>query len=257
MNNPDRFSWSRVALLYRTFAPRTRRMLVTYPLVSAFAVLLCSLIWRATGSILTFTIVQYLQYLAIFAPLALAIPRGNELLQMLPVRNSERITYCILFYLVLIPLLVFGTEILLETLLLNMNEVFSGIPNQVAAAMAIKLSSSWVLKCYSTLTIACSIITCLTTVIRSRKNQIGKAIIYTFLFSIVNGFLLGGIISIIGFEAGFEAAVSGAPLNVDNFIETSFLPLLIKTIYFMFILLFVYFAAMLVLFIRSFSTRQM
>lgn len=257
MNNPDRFSWSRVALLYRTFAPRTRWMLITYPLVSALAVLFCYLMWRMTGSILTFTIVQYLQYLAIFAPLALAMSRGTELLQTMPVLNSERIAYCILFYLILIPLLVFGTETLLEGLLLNMDEVFAGIPNQAAAAMATQLSSHWAFRCYLTLTIACSILTCMVTVIRSRKNQIGKAIIYTFLFLIVNGFLLGGIIGIIGFEAGFEAAVSGAPLNVDNFIETSFLPLLIKTIYFMFILLFVYFAAMLVLFIRSFSTRQM
>lgn len=106
LTSTDRFSFTRVWMCARYYSPQLRLQLWLWPAVCAAIFALAIPLMRIDLADLALTAVSWTSFLITLAPLMLLHSRAAEVDTMLPVKVSERITFLLLYFIIVIPVLI-------------------------------------------------------------------------------------------------------------------------------------------------------
>ncbi|MDE6577206.1 MAG: hypothetical protein K2K58_03440, partial [Muribaculaceae bacterium] len=203
--NSDSFSFRRVAEIFAYYSPTIRRQLLIYLAVSIlFGILLLipgSDNVRCGFFSLVWAILQWMWYLS---PLSMAGKGKSGIVdRLLPVKASEKLTFFIIYFVVIIPLVAFTLPICAE---LSIVDSLGPEMPHFKSLLNLQLHSSWIIKVINILGGITSSLVCLYVILRVRHNKMISGILASFAVQIVLG-ILGAIYA--GYEMAAEAFKKG------------------------------------------------
>ena len=264
----DSFSWRRVMMVARYWWPRLRTKFWIFVGYSILAGLLGGVIDLELKSFKGIVLVSLTVWIAYLSPAVFGKSRGRALDVALPARNSEKMTFLLVYSVMIIPLVTCGVSQILYCLVvgksfeaLMSNEIISGISG-VAFDMVYVVSTVEDLKyitfIYDTAAIIFMSLCTLYFSQRFDRNAAIKAIGISICFALIPNFIFGMGVGIYGFHQGFTGAVNGCPeaeivKNVEDLFIGNLLPIYLKSVmvvYMALIIIFMY------LFVKRFPRRQ-
>lgn len=204
-HTPDSFSLQRVAALFAYYAPAIRRQVCIYLAVSIlFTILLLipgSDTMRTGFFSLTWTILQWMWYLS---PLSMASKgRSGIVDRLIPAKALEKLSFFLIYFVVIIPLVEFTLPVVAELTILKSLE--NDLPH-FKSVLDFQLNSSWIMKTINILSAICCCLVSLCVILKSRHNKMLFGILSAFCVQIILG-VMGAILS--GFEMASKAFQKG------------------------------------------------
>lgn len=178
----DRFSWSRVAMIFRYYYPQLRIQFIVYPLISLIAGIATILSDYHTLIILFAGLLGTIQsFMFCWSPCALTrSPRDLEV--GLPALESEKATFILLYFLVGIPLLTYLPQWILLWIFGNPLMVMSS--NMFGAG---ELSVNFLTIFSSLVESYVPLVTCLFVVLVARKSRVLKGVLWSVVSLVMIG----------------------------------------------------------------------
>lgn len=210
----DSFSFSRVAALFAFYFPTLRKQLFIYLTVSILysALLLIPVSDEMRVGFYSFfwTVIYWMWYLA---PISIVGKgRMGTIDRLLPTKASEKLTFLLLWYVVVIPLSLILLPLCVEYLVYP---TLGTDYQKFKAFLHLRLQTSWMMMAITYLGNICASLGCLYAVLKARHNKILFGILSAVGVQIVLG-IIGAIYSgyeltAKAFKQGFNDGLAGKP----------------------------------------------
>lgn len=215
----DGFSWRRVALVAGYYRYFTDRQMLVYLAISVLSAALLLVPMPKEAKLAIFTLVwTVLPVLFYFAPAVLAAKGDTRpVSRMLPARASERFVYLMLYFLVVVPAVVFLLPYAAELILLNVPALQGG--SDLEYLLKLQLGKAWVLTILNVFGGVGTALTCLFVTGRVRSSRVVKGILAAlgvqFALGIIGAFYGLSKVFAMGFEAGAKGKQASPPAMQD------------------------------------------
>lgn len=252
----DRFSWHRVWMVARYWWPLLRWKLLFFLLFSLAVGLTSSLFYQIYGDYTSFQLTGMTAYLCVFGCAVFGKKAGRQMRVGLPARDSEKLTFLLIFNLLVLPLVTVMACSL--AMMIGIGEWPDQLVQTIFQTIGLKDMGIfyYTAQAYSTTLMMLASLVCLWIATTSRRHAFAKAIGYSLLTFIAPSFLMGLIV-------GISAYAFMKPLSLNNVAvldQEALLKLMFHNMnaFFAvgFALLVIVWIACLYLFIRDFKKRQ-
>lgn len=250
----DRFSWKRVWMVMNYWWPLLRWKLLTFFLLSAVSAFAAVISFKTFNNYTMLQLTGVSTYICIFGSSVFGKKAGRQMNVALPARNSEKLTFLLIYNLVILPLVSIVPCSLASMLAFGQmpEEIYRTIISAAGIGTGHFSNLYWPVNFYSTLLMLVASMVCLWTATTARNNAFGKAIIFSLLTFICPSFLSGILMGLEAFAEFGDAAVN---LDTDTMLSMLFHnAMVIFSI--LAVLLTIVWIICLSLFIRNFNKRQ-
>ncbi len=199
----DRFSWHRVGMIVRYWWPLLRLKLLMFLIISIVVGLTAVSFYRVYNDYAVMQITGLTTYLCIFGSAVFGKKGGHQMRVGLPARNSEKLTFLLIFNLLVLPLVTVVPCSLIMWLVdenpfhLVMNVI--GINDPVYFFITAQI--------FSYLMMLVASMVCMWTATTARRSAFLKAICFSLITFVAPSFLTGLLIGLNAFkELGLQVA---------------------------------------------------
>lgn len=215
----DGFSWRRVALVAGYYRYFTDRQVLVYLAISVLSATLLLVPMPKEAKLAIFTLVwTALPVLFYFAPAVLAAKGDTRpVSRMLPARASERFVYLMLYFIVLVPAVLFLLPSLAEWLLCNVSALRG--EGELEYLFELQYDKPLVLSVLNIFGGVGTALTCLFVTGRARSSRVVKGVLAAlgvqFALGIIGAFYGLSKVFAMGFEAGAKGKQASPPAMQD------------------------------------------
>lgn len=212
------FSWQRVDMIARYYYPSIRRQLIIYPAISVAVGIATFFMYNSPlSTIFAGILSMVLSFMFYFGPIVFTRRSDRAIETMLPATTGEKATFLLLYSFIVIPLLVYLPQFLVQRILIwtmPSNDFFMTIND---------LTSKFIGKTFG-LSVAQSLVplaTCLYVVMRVKSNRAILGMVWAVASLIVTGIcsaiygvyfaLHSEAFRTAAFESGYNDATAGLP----------------------------------------------
>ncbi len=222
----DNFSWRRVGMVGQFYFPRLKWQLIAYPIAAICLTLLTSVLIKIelpAVAIAPFS--SIISYMVSLGPLFFTAMAAREVETSLPATNGEKTVFMILYSLIIIPLLVWIPQWLIQLLMFGSIAPISEILQHTMPSnsdIAIPQISQLATKSIPTniLSSFAVILVCLCTVVTLKRNRIILSIVFCIVYQIVITIVTSIYIGAKIVNAGiFQKIASGKTTSPDAVTE--------------------------------------
>lgn len=216
----DGFSLRRLAMVAAYWWPRILREAIPFFAVSLAIGLMAGWADLSIGRDLSYIVMSPIYYATVCGPAIFAMKAGRRMEIALPASNAEKMTFMLLYSLVVLPLITIYTTysaywLLTDSWPMTSQRIFDypfygGIHKQFSTAL---ISTSQILSCVAT-----GILT-LYVAVMSRSNGVIKSIAIVFAINIGIGLLTGIIVGAGGMHTIMEVGEANYETEMLNFIS--------------------------------------
>lgn len=229
MSDSDKFSFTRFRMVAAYWWPRLRTQFFIFLFVSAALGLLGGLLDRFAGSIFGNSMASFPDYLAFAGAAIFARKKGRELNTALPASNSEKISFRLIYSLLIIPCVTIAVSVLIYSLVLGGDcEVRMGLYMQNHGYDADSIIRLRPLIIYSNillpLTLSTLTLYCATFI---QRNGAVKAIAVSLGSYIGLSFILGVAVGVYAVFIGYKHGVAGAApdlTTITDMVQDTIMP---------------------------------
>lgn len=249
----DKFSWRRVWMVARYWWPHLRPVFLIYVGILIFSGVVAGFVDKENFFSLSFLLALG-TYMSLGMSAQFGTNAGRDLSITLPARNSEKMTFMILYSLILVPLLAFIDDVIYE--LICDRAFYESIPFQTNGMIQdIKPVFMHVSRIYSTTVTMATISTCLYFAVMSRKNAVMRGIGFAVAVFFTLSFVMGLLAGICGFIYGANSALENTVLDEKDIMKEVF-DLMVPIFYATSVLATAWTGIMIYRFVKRFPKRQ-
>ncbi len=199
----DNFSWRRVWMLFLYMLPSLKKQLILYPLILILFALICvwfyCLGWMGAADLAICNTLCVLMFF--FAPGSLAKHNNRFIIAQMPAKPSEKFTFLLIYYWVVIGILTLGFWELINGILsryisldMDMQEIYTAMTGVLGSKMGV-IKLAGILTSFAVQSFA------LFGVVSSKQNRLITAIFYSlgaYVGMCLLSGIIGGVIAILG-----------------------------------------------------------
>lgn len=196
LSNTDRFSWRRVAMVARYFAPRLRWQMILYPVLSAIIFCFSYIAIAANQFTLGTTIAGITSYFFCFAPIVFGTRRDSAYFATLPALGSEKFAFVIIYCFFVIPFLIYMPMLILDVIFPSADSNSLSVTVRMLKEAGIESVSMVQIALSSCVSTCAQTALCLWVVMASSVHRVLKGILIPLAINFVFGVITGIIMSI-------------------------------------------------------------